>query len=237
MQPANIPVVLSGSYRRDLEGLARVYKELCSAGCEVLSPPSPVVVSENDGFALMRGNDEHDPVAIIRSHLNAIIQAKFVWLHAPEGYVGASGAFEVGLASAAGIPVFSNKQPKELSPSIVVRVVASPAEAVAQLATMSPPKSLPAFQEYIRRMVRERGFDHESVRDTMLLMTEEVGELARAIRKCEGMDRHQSNDANVAHELADVMIYLTCIANLLKIDLASAIEEKERINQERFLRR
>ncbi len=38
----------------------------------------------------------------------------------------------------------------------------------------------------------------------------------------------------MAHELADVLIYLTRLADRLEVDLAAAVEEKMRINEARY---
>lgn len=44
-------------------------------------------------------------------------------------------------------------------------------------------KSLKEIQEYIRRVIKIRGFADESAEQKMLMLIEEVGELAKAIRK------------------------------------------------------
>lgn len=38
-------------------------------------------------------------------------------------------------------------------------------------------------QEYIKKVIELRGFSKQNIEKTMLLLTEEVGELAKAIRK------------------------------------------------------
>jgi hypothetical protein len=39
----------------------------------------------------------------------AIRNSQFVWLHAPEGYIGTSGALEIGYAHAHGVPVYTTE--------------------------------------------------------------------------------------------------------------------------------
>jgi NTP pyrophosphatase (non-canonical NTP hydrolase) len=69
----------------------------------------------------------------------------------------------------------------------------------------------------------------------MLLLTEEVGELARSVRHAVGLTRHGSSDVdNPAGELADVQLYVVHLANVLGIDLASAVTAKELENLRRF---
>ena len=69
------------------------------------------------------------------------------------------------------------------------------------------------LQETLRRTYYQR--DARRGRDaTFRWMTEEVGELARALR-------HGERD-ELAHEFSDVLAWLTSLANLAGIDLAEA---------------
>jgi NTP pyrophosphatase (non-canonical NTP hydrolase) len=71
----------------------------------------------------------------------------------------------------------------------------------------------------------------------MLLMVEEVGELAKALRKYVGLKIDQQKAANytsVEEEVADVFIYLLALCNVLKIDLFTALKNKELKNEQRF---
>lgn len=90
------------------------------------------------------------------------------------------------------------------------------------------------FQEYIRRMVEERGFDKETPKDILILLTEEWGELARAVRKAEGLKTAEdSRKTKVAEELADCFIYLLDLANQYGIDMEQAFRDKEEMNKRR----
>jgi nucleoside 2-deoxyribosyltransferase len=98
-------VVLCGSFRKDKVGIERAYDELIQTGCMVVSPHRIVF----DDHAYARDDaEQHLTVKTIEDHhLMSIQQADFVWLHAPDGYVGNSASFEIGYAVARGIPVFS----------------------------------------------------------------------------------------------------------------------------------
>ena len=77
--------------------------------------------------------------------------------------------------------------------------------------------SLDDFQRLIRRMYLEkdaaRGID-----GTFMWLMEEVGELAAALR--DGSPDEQ------AEEFADVLAWLTTIANVAGVDLAEAVQRK-----------
>jgi NTP pyrophosphatase (non-canonical NTP hydrolase) len=90
------------------------------------------------------------------------------------------------------------------------------------------------LQAYVARMTAERGFDHESVTEKFVLMMEEFGELAKAVRKTQGMHTDpNSQKYRPDHEAADVLFYLLNICNKLDIDLEKALREKEEINHTR----
>ena len=233
-------IVLSGTYRKDVENLKRAYEEFKDLGCTILSPTNVQVVSEVDGFVYMKGEESETPDKIESRHLKAIQKANFVWLHAPDGYVGPTAALEVGFANAAGVPVFAQQTPKDEVLRSFVRLVDSPAAMIRMWPQYPEPPvpALKAFQEYYKRAALQRGYSSEGPKECLLLMVEEVGELARALRKREKLTRHGSAiDSNEAHELADVFLYVVHMANVLGLDLGGIVREKEFVNLGKFLAR
>ena len=92
-------------------------------------------------------------------------------------------------------------------------------------------------QEYIKEVITLRGFAEQNIEKTMLLLTEEIGELAKAIRKEKtsmSIDNNKiKNYDTIESEVADVFIVLCSICNKLDIDLFSALKDKEKENIER----
>ena len=78
----------------------------------------------------------------------------------------------------------------------------------------------------LQQLIRHRYFATDSARGapaTFLWFAEEVGELAHAI------GRHQRGDgdrANLQEEFADVLAWLTTLANILDVDLTEAVRMK-----------
>jgi NTP pyrophosphatase (non-canonical NTP hydrolase) len=106
----------------------------------------------------------------------------------------------------------------------------------AKLDKLNNESTLRDLQSYVQDMVVARGFDRdEDVAKKMLLLTEEVGELAQALRKQSGLAVDISSDyhGDVAGEMADVLIILLGLANMCGIDLVEAFLTKEAINQKR----
>ncbi|CAN5452012.1 hypothetical protein BH10ACT7_BH10ACT7_25080 [soil metagenome] len=225
-------VVLCGSYRRDREGLEKAFDEL-RADYALLSPASLDFVDPGAEFVRLIDEFDKSVLDVESNHLRAIAEADFVWLHDPEGYVGSSATMELGHARALGIPVFASERPGDETIAAFVTVVDSPRD-VSREFKASPGHGLSALQSYYRRTAERRGWAGESARDTMLLITEEIGELARAVRKSEGLARDGGYDGvSAAEEIADVQLYLVHLANALGVDLATAVSDKERINAER----
>ncbi|NNF41820.1 MAG: nucleotide pyrophosphohydrolase [Phycisphaerales bacterium] len=78
------------------------------------------------------------------------------------------------------------------------------------------------FQELIRRRYHETDAAR-GVPGTFLWFTEEVGELANALGHRE---RGDGDDDNLREEFADVLAWLTTLANITGVDLTDAIRRK-----------
>ena len=91
------------------------------------------------------------------------------------------------------------------------------------------------FQNYIAEMVKERGFDKESIPEIFMLFLEECGEMAKAARKTQNIKSDKNSEQfHLNHEIADVFIYLLDICNHYNIDLEKSFRDKEEINKKRF---
>lgn len=94
--------------------------------------------------------------------------------------------------------------------------------------------SLNNIQEYIKNVIDLRGFSNQSVQSSLLLLLEETGELAKAVRKTTdglSIDLNKiDNGDTVESEIADVFIVLVSICNKLNINLFDAMVAKEKIN-------
>jgi NTP pyrophosphatase (non-canonical NTP hydrolase) len=107
------------------------------------------------------------------------------------------------------------------------------------MATTAMPQtdSLQALQTYIWQMNKERGFSGEDVSKKMLLLTEEIGELAKAVRKVAGMKfAETTKQTELSEEIADVLIVLLGLSSLTGIDAYEALCAKEAKNRERVWR-
>ena len=106
------------------------------------------------------------------------------------------------------------------------------------LKKLSNESSINEIQSYIKKVMEVRGFNKEKSSDKILLLVEEVGELAKAIRKNEnnlGIDKTKEyNYSSIESEIADVFIVLLSICDILNIDLLKAFLNKEEENIKRI---
>ncbi len=99
---------------------------------------------------------------------------------------------------------------------------------------LSEKPTLSQLQKYVQDMVQERGFTEVTLSEQFMFLLEECGELAKAARKFTNLKNDKNSESfQVAHEAADVFIFLLDICNKLDIDLEKAFREKEEINKQR----
>lgn len=94
--------------------------------------------------------------------------------------------------------------------------------------------TLKRLQDYIWQMNIDRGFNTEDASKKLVMLIEEVGELAKAVRKTAGLKfTETTKQTELAEELADVQIVLLGLASLTGIDMRKAVAEKEAKNRQR----
>ena len=80
---------------------------------------------------------------------------------------------------------------------------------------MNEKNTLQEVQQYIKDVIEIRGFANQEIEKTMLLLLEEVWELAKAIRKTAtnmGLDNNKINHYDtIESEVADVFIVLNSV--------------------------
>jgi NTP pyrophosphatase (non-canonical NTP hydrolase) len=93
--------------------------------------------------------------------------------------------------------------------------------------------TLSDFQEYLKILCSERGWDKNNPLEIFLLFSEEVGELAKAMRNRMKLYHEHGKvykENELENEFADVLSYLLDLANQFDIDLEQAFRKKEEKN-------
>lgn len=107
---------------------------------------------------------------------------------------------------------------------------------------LTPPdvSALTELQAHTQRLCRHFKWDAATDHEIFLLLTEEFGELAKAIRKREKLfiaahkvESDEAIQANLAEEMADILSYLFDLANRYGVDLGKAYTDKMLANLQR----
>lgn len=82
-------------------------------------------------------------------------------------------------------------------------------------------------QQIVDKWIRTIGVRYFNELTNMVLLTEEVGELARIIARKYGEQSFKDSDKqyNMADEMADIMFVLICLANQTGVDLTKAFKK------------
>lgn len=96
--------------------------------------------------------------------------------------------------------------------------------------------TLAQLQAHLDKTCKEKGWDKNSIPEVFLLLNEEIGELAKAIRKETGFKGEKKPETrdNLIEEFADVLNYLLELANRFDVDLTEAYFKKHSINAARI---
>ncbi len=103
------------------------------------------------------------------------------------------------------------------------------------MADLKDNPTLRDLQAYIDQVCKERGWTKDIPSEKFVLFIEEIGELAKAMRKKAGLyeEHARQRDISLEEEFADVLSYLLDLANCFQVDLEQAFRAKEQINQSR----
>lgn len=86
----------------------------------------------------------------------------------------------------------------------------------------------------LQKYIKEKDYHPDLKKDYFLKLSEEVGELAQAIRKNATPASDTFFKGSIEEELYDVLYYTLAIANLYDIDIETWIPVKERLNDEKY---
>lgn len=109
-------------------------------------------------------------------------------------------------------------------------------ELKEKLEILNEKSSVSEIQKYVEDMKKDRKFDGITIEREMMLFLEEIGELAKAIRKSTNgrLDTSKEYNISVEEEIADCFIYLLSLANMNKVDVFKAFKDKEEKNCDRI---
>lgn len=89
-------------------------------------------------------------------------------------------------------------------------------------------QSLTDLQTYLSEQCKKRGWNTRTDLERLAMLTEEVGEVAKEVRRHQGTMGYKKpeNTDHLAEELVDALNFIVDIANSNNIDLATAFKTK-----------
>ena len=98
---ASFRCVIHGSFRKHFNEIKKIHQLFTSAGIEVLAPEVSEIKAVEDGFAVLESDRESDPrmIELLYLHnLKKLGENGFSYFVNPEGYIGKSASYELGIA-------------------------------------------------------------------------------------------------------------------------------------------
>ncbi|HUZ93000.1 MAG TPA: NUDIX domain-containing protein [Candidatus Paceibacterota bacterium] len=112
---AQFRAVIHGSFRKHFAEIQRVRQIFERAGIEVLAPAAADIARFEDGFAILESDKAVDQRLIELRYLHNLKKlgpSGFSYFIDPEGYIGASASYELGIAQLSNVRCFFMEAPK-----------------------------------------------------------------------------------------------------------------------------
>lgn len=135
---AQITCVLHGSFRKHWHEIQRARAIFEAAGIVVLAPDAADIVLEKNGFAFLDAEAGLDPRIIELRYLHNLKKlgrTGFSYFVNPEGYIGASVAYELGIAQVSNISCFFQEKPRNHPVYVPNNAIWSPEHLVEYVLT------------------------------------------------------------------------------------------------------
>ena len=96
-------------------------------------------------------------------------------------------------------------------------------------------KSISIFE--LQKLIKQIDYTKDSIDKYFYKLSEEIGELAKAIRKNNRMEENKDIKGTIEEELYDVLYYIVCLANMYDINLEQCAILKEQLNAKKYNRK
>ena len=111
----SLKVVISGSFRKHLQGILKLKKELEERGIEVIKPNRVKTIKniENPDFVKFEGEENIHPYILEREYFDAIEECDAHIIYNQDSYLGQSVTYELGVSMGKGekTKVYSIERP------------------------------------------------------------------------------------------------------------------------------
>lgn len=108
--------VLHGSFRKHFEEIKKIHRLFTENGIEVLAPAMSEIKTIEEGFAVLESDQEKDQrmIELLYLHnLKRLGENGFSYFVNPEGYIGKSASYELGIAQVSNVRCFFQEKPSD----------------------------------------------------------------------------------------------------------------------------
>ncbi len=125
--------ILHGSFGNHFEEIRNTAKIFSDGGVKILAPRSLEITAIKGSFLLLEDEENLDPRYVELQYLQNLQKLGpygFSYFVNPNGYIGKSAAFELGIALATNVPCYFSHKPKDLPVYVPNEYIISPKELV-----------------------------------------------------------------------------------------------------------
>lgn len=153
----NFRCVVHGSFRKHFKEIQKVCEMFSQNGIEVLAPSISEIVAFENEFAILESDDSRDPRMIellYLRHLRRLGEGGFSYFVDPEGYIGKSASYELGIAQATNVRCFFSNKPLDLPVFFSKNSIMSPENLVDVIKTFGaiPAPKIRRNEQAIKRL-------------------------------------------------------------------------------------
>ena len=108
--------VLHGSFRKHFEEIKRIHRLFSQNGIEVLAPAMSEIKTRDGGFAVLAsdaGKDRRMTELLYLHNLKRLGENGVSYFVNPEGYIGRSASYELGIAQVSNVRCFFKDKPAD----------------------------------------------------------------------------------------------------------------------------
>ena len=135
--------VLHGSFRKHFDLFREAHRVFTDAGIEVLAPEIGALTAIRDGFAYLAGQEEQDRrlIELLYLHnLKKLGENGFSYFINPEGYIGKSTSYELGIAQVTNTHCFFFDAPQDHPAYVHENAIWKPVDLAAHILERGLPK-------------------------------------------------------------------------------------------------
>lgn len=127
-------ISIIGSFRKYYEDIKKLIILLQKNGITVLSPRFSEITRSIEDFVIFASdNQELTPAEIQTETLNRILKSDVVYVYNPQGYVGRTTCYEIGIIRTTTIPLVFLEKPRDLPISICACDIMNPSKFIYNL--------------------------------------------------------------------------------------------------------